>query len=59
NLIYAMTCPCGHYDYVDSTAETLTDALAYHREHGNRIIHEKLTGSPLFRGSIMDPNGKQ
>ncbi|CAF3756457.1 unnamed protein product [Rotaria magnacalcarata] len=61
NLIYGMTCPCGHYDYVDSTAETLTDALACkdHREHGNRIIHEKLTGSPLFRGSIMDPNGKQ
>ncbi|CAF1515935.1 unnamed protein product [Rotaria magnacalcarata] len=28
NLIYGMTCPCGHYDYVDSTAETLTDALA-------------------------------
>ena len=27
-----MTCPCGQYDYVDSTAETLTQALAcqYH-----------------------------
>ncbi|CAF4282947.1 unnamed protein product, partial [Rotaria sordida] len=23
-----MTCPCGHYDYVDSTAKTLADAMA-------------------------------
>ncbi len=27
-----------------------------HREHGNRIIHENLTGSPVFRGSILDPD---
>ncbi|CAF1561793.1 unnamed protein product, partial [Rotaria sordida] len=40
NIIYAMTCPCGHYDYVDSTANTLAHAMTYHREHGNRIIHE-------------------
>ncbi|CAF5010673.1 unnamed protein product, partial [Rotaria sp. Silwood1] len=38
-----MTCPCDQYDYVDSTAATLPDAMAYHREHGNRTIHEKLT----------------
>ena len=27
-----MTCPCGHYDYVDSTAETLAPAMTckYH-----------------------------
>ncbi|CAF1484015.1 unnamed protein product [Rotaria sordida] len=48
NIIYTMTCPCGQYDYVDSTAETLADAMAYHRKHGNRIIHETLTGSSLF-----------
>ncbi|CAF1457680.1 unnamed protein product, partial [Rotaria sordida] len=59
NIIYAMTCPCGHYDYVDSTAKTLVDAMAYHREHGNRIIHEKLTGSPLFRGSQIDPDERE
>ncbi|CAF3328711.1 unnamed protein product [Rotaria sp. Silwood2] len=59
NIIYAMTCPCGHYDYVDSTAKTLADAMAYHREHGNRIIHEKLTGTPQFRGSMFDPNEKE
>ncbi|CAF1263261.1 unnamed protein product [Rotaria sordida] len=54
-----MTCPCGRYDYIDSTAKTLTDAMAYHRQHGNRIIHEKLTGSPLFRGSQIDPNERE
>ncbi|CAF1517477.1 unnamed protein product, partial [Rotaria sordida] len=59
NIIYAMTCPCGHYDYVDSTAKTLADAMAYHREHGNRIIREKLTGTPLFRGSQIDPNERE
>ncbi|CAF4145813.1 unnamed protein product [Rotaria sordida] len=48
NIIYTMTCPCGQYDYVDSTAETLADAMAYHRKHGNRIIHETLTGSSIF-----------
>ncbi|CAF3542699.1 unnamed protein product, partial [Rotaria sp. Silwood2] len=30
-----------------------------HREHGNRIIHEKLTGTPLFRGSMLDPDEKE
>ncbi|CAF1623646.1 unnamed protein product [Rotaria sp. Silwood1] len=54
NIVYAMTCPCGHYDYVDSTTETLSHAMAYHREHGNRIVHETLTGSRLFRGSLFD-----
>jgi hypothetical protein len=33
-----MTCPCGHYDYVDSTVETLPDVMAcmydsYRHEH--------------------------
>ncbi|CAF3894475.1 unnamed protein product [Rotaria sp. Silwood1] len=27
NIVYAMTCPCGHYDYIDSTAKTLADAM--------------------------------
>ncbi|CAF4636540.1 unnamed protein product, partial [Rotaria magnacalcarata] len=27
NVIYTMTCPCGHYDYVDSTAKTLSNAM--------------------------------
>ncbi|CAF0955805.1 unnamed protein product [Rotaria sordida] len=59
NVVYAMTCPCGHYDYVDSTAKTLADAMAYHREHRNRIVHEKLTDSPLCQESSLDPNEKE
>ncbi|CAF1474635.1 unnamed protein product [Rotaria sordida] len=59
NIVYAMTCPCGYYDYINSTAKTLTDAMAYHRKHGNRIIHEKLTGSALFRGSLLDPEEQE
>ncbi|CAF1291891.1 unnamed protein product [Rotaria sp. Silwood1] len=51
-----MTCPCGHYDYVDSTPNTLDDDMTYHRKHGNRILHEKLTGSPLFQGDGIDPH---
>ncbi|CAF1421151.1 unnamed protein product [Rotaria sordida] len=54
-----MTCSCGHYDYVDSTAKTLADDMAYHREHGNRIVHEKLTGSPLCQESSLDHNEKE
>ncbi|CAF5001428.1 unnamed protein product [Rotaria sp. Silwood1] len=53
---YTTYLNCPAYDYVDSTAATLPDAMAYHREHGNRIIHEKLTGSPVFRGSLLDPH---
>ncbi|CAF3228217.1 unnamed protein product [Rotaria sp. Silwood2] len=59
NVVYAMTCPCDHYDYIDSTAATLADVMAYHRKHGNRIIHEKLTGSALFRGSLFDPDEQE
>ncbi|CAF1317099.1 unnamed protein product [Adineta steineri] len=59
NIIYTMTCPCGHYDYVDSTVETLSDAMNYHREHGNRIIHETLVGSRVYRAPPMDPDEKE
>ena len=74
-----MTCPCGHYDYVDSTVETLATSMACmydsqdsyphyyvivcfdlrntdHRHHGNRIIHEKLTGNSLFPEISYKPN---
>ncbi|CAF5093291.1 unnamed protein product, partial [Rotaria sp. Silwood1] len=56
NIVYAMTCPCGDYDYVDSTPETLANAMAYHREHGNRIIHEILTGGVLIQSLTLDSN---
>lgn len=30
-----------------------------HREHGNRIIHEMLTGSRLFQGIEIDLDEKK
>ena len=27
-MIYSMTCPCGEYDYVDTTLGTLSDVMA-------------------------------
>ncbi|CAF1575645.1 unnamed protein product, partial [Adineta steineri] len=56
NVIYTMTCPCGYYDYVDSTAKTLVDAIVYHRKHGNRIIHEMLTGISRSPRTLFDSN---
>ncbi|CAF1568981.1 unnamed protein product [Adineta steineri] len=56
NIIYSMTCPCGYYDYVDSTAKTLVDAIIYHRKHGNRIIHEMLTGISRSSRTLFDSN---
>ncbi|CAF1164481.1 unnamed protein product [Adineta ricciae] len=50
NIIYSMTCPCGEYDYIDSTKDTLAHALSYHQQHINRIMHEKLTGNSLYPG---------
>ncbi|CAF1358586.1 unnamed protein product [Adineta steineri] len=45
NIIYALTCPCGEYDYIGYTSLTLDEQLKYHREHGNRIMHEFILGS--------------
>ncbi|CAF4601237.1 unnamed protein product, partial [Rotaria magnacalcarata] len=27
NIIFVMTCPCGQYKFIDSTSDSLTDAL--------------------------------
>ncbi|CAF1557995.1 unnamed protein product, partial [Adineta steineri] len=45
NILYALTCPCGQFDYIGYTSLTLDEQLEYHREHGNRIIHEFILGS--------------
>ncbi|CAF1317270.1 unnamed protein product [Adineta steineri] len=44
SILYALTCPCGQYDYIGYTSMTLGQRLKYHREHGNRIIHEFILG---------------
>ncbi|CAF1435936.1 unnamed protein product [Adineta steineri] len=45
NILYAMTCPCGQFDYIGYTSLTFDEQLKYHREHGNRIMHEFILGS--------------
>ncbi|CAF1431374.1 unnamed protein product [Adineta steineri] len=45
NVLYALTCPCGQFDYSGYTSLTLNEQLKYHREHGNRIMHEFILGS--------------
>ncbi|CAF3934669.1 unnamed protein product, partial [Rotaria sordida] len=44
NIIYALICPCGKFEYIGATTNSLHDRLIKHREHGNRIIHEFLIG---------------
>lgn len=44
NIIYALTCPCGQYDYIGESSQTLAQCLRRHREFGHRFIHEFLIG---------------
>ncbi|CAF4411226.1 unnamed protein product [Rotaria sp. Silwood2] len=48
NIVYALTCVCGEYDYIGSTQYTLSDILQYHRQHTNRIIIEYLLNGEPF-----------
>ncbi|CAF4312569.1 unnamed protein product, partial [Rotaria magnacalcarata] len=41
-------CPCGQYEFTDSTSATLVDALRHHRLVCNQMIHSYLTGSALY-----------
>ncbi|CAF3104581.1 unnamed protein product [Rotaria sp. Silwood2] len=56
NVIYALTCPCGKFDYIGATMNSLPDRLIKHREHGNRIIHEFLIGQKNILRDL--PRGK-
>ncbi|CAF3752400.1 unnamed protein product [Rotaria sp. Silwood1] len=56
NIIYALTCPCGKFEYIGTTANTLHDRLIKHREHGNRIMHEFLIGQENILREL--PRGK-
>lgn len=44
NIIYVLMCPCGQYDYIGESSQTLAQCLRRHREFGHRFIHEFLTG---------------
>ncbi|CAF4150666.1 unnamed protein product [Rotaria sp. Silwood2] len=56
NIIYALTCPCGKFDYIGVTINSLHDRLRKHREHGNRIMHEFLLGQENITRDL--PRGK-
>ena len=48
NIIYALTCPCGHYDFVGETRGLIGDRLNSHQFHTNRLIHEALIGEKNY-----------
>ncbi|CAF1439543.1 unnamed protein product [Rotaria sordida] len=52
NIIYSLICPCGEYDYIGVTTQSLHDRLKMHREHGNRIIHEFLIGQDNIKRDL-------
>ncbi|CAF5090192.1 unnamed protein product, partial [Rotaria magnacalcarata] len=54
NIVFVMTCPCGQYEFIDSTSASLTDALTYHRLACNQMMHSFLTGTPVYE-EIMTP----
>ncbi|CAF3826209.1 unnamed protein product [Rotaria sp. Silwood1] len=56
NIIYVLTCPCGQFEYIGTTANSLHDRLIKHREHGNRIMHEFLLGQENILRDL--PRGK-
>ncbi|CAF3876419.1 unnamed protein product [Rotaria sordida] len=44
NIIYVLTCPCQQVDYIGEASSSLNYRLAYHQQHGNRIVQEFLLG---------------
>ncbi|CAF4616109.1 unnamed protein product, partial [Rotaria socialis] len=48
NIVFVMTCPCGQYEFIDSTSGTLADALTHHRLACNQMMHSFLTGTPVY-----------
>ncbi|CAF1029997.1 unnamed protein product [Adineta ricciae] len=55
NILYVLTCPCGQYDYIGYTTLTLGQRLAYHRQHGNRIMHEFILGQKNIQRVQTNP----
>ena len=50
NIIYALTCRCGEYDFIGSTASSIAEMIDSVQENGNRFIHETLlSGVPFER----------
>ncbi|CAF3932155.1 unnamed protein product [Adineta steineri] len=48
NIIYALTCVCGNYDYIGGTSGTLLGRLSDHQCFTHRLILEKLIGEKNY-----------
>ncbi|CAF1362423.1 unnamed protein product [Rotaria sordida] len=42
NIIYALTCPCGEYDFIGSTSSNISEVIESIRENGSQYMHETL-----------------
>ena len=56
NIIYALTCPCGEYDFIGSTSSNIGETIESIREKGNRFIHETLISIIAFDNLQYDEN---
>ncbi|CAF1515096.1 unnamed protein product [Adineta ricciae] len=54
NIIYALTCPCGQFDYTGESGYSLDERIQVHRYHGNRIMYECFMGARNFK--LIYPN---
>ncbi|CAF2260387.1 unnamed protein product [Rotaria magnacalcarata] len=42
NIVYALTCPCGQFDFVGTTTKSFSQCFTYHQQESNRIMRENL-----------------
>ncbi|CAF3631241.1 unnamed protein product [Rotaria sp. Silwood1] len=56
NIMYALTCPCGNYDFIGSTTSNITEVIQCIREKGNHFIHNLLLAATSFHNALYDTN---
>ncbi|CAF3797057.1 unnamed protein product [Rotaria sp. Silwood1] len=44
NIIYALTCPCHHFDYIGRCCEAFGERMRKHRTYGCRLVSNFLIG---------------
>ena len=48
NIIYVLTCQCGHYDFIGETSDNLRTRLSSHHCFTHRLLLEKLIGEKNY-----------
>ncbi|CAF3547400.1 unnamed protein product [Rotaria socialis] len=56
NIIYVLTCPCGQYDFIGSSCQSIAEVVESVRENGSRFIEETLLSSTSFHNLQNDIN---